>query len=126
MKHNRHEMSYGVTKNSIEYVCYIDKLEESFGTRIDYSKYTIDKEIGNYINKISDAKRNGKINEYVSEILTPNVNAVPTKITDHTAIKAMLAAYDNKYMGEEIANDVGVDEFANKITQIALGENYSR
>ncbi|MBR6670105.1 MAG: hypothetical protein IKL31_05085 [Ruminococcus sp.] len=124
MKHNRHEMSYGVTKNSIEYVCYIDKLEESFGTRIDYSKYTIDKEIGNYINKISDAKRNGKINEYVSEILTPN--AVPTKITDHTAIKAMLAAYDNKYMGEEIANDVGVDEFANKITQIALGENYSR
>jgi len=29
-------------------------------------------------------------------------------------------------MGEEIANDVGVDEFANKITQIALGENYSR
>jgi len=37
MKHNRHEMSYGVTKNSIEYVCYIDKLEESFGTRIDYS-----------------------------------------------------------------------------------------
>lgn len=60
----------------------------------------------------------------MSEILTPN--AVPTKITDHTAIKAMLAVYDNKYMGEEIANDVGVDEFANKITQIALGENYSR
>ena len=111
-------------RNGIEFIYSIQKIEDYYGTRIDYSEYTIDKEIGTYINKISDAKKNGHIDEFVLKTLTPN--AVPTKITDHTAIKAMLATYDNQYMSKEIANEIGVDEFANEITKIALGKSYSR
>lgn len=111
-------------RNGIEFIYSIQKIEDFYGTRIDYSEYTIDKEIGTYINKISDAKKMDILDEFVLKTLTPN--AVPTKITDHIAIKAMLATYDNQYMSKEIANEIGVDEFANNITMIALGESYTR
>ncbi len=111
-------------RNGIEFVYSIQKIEDCYGTRIDYSKYTIDKEIGNYINQISDAKDNGNIDEYIYELLTlPNL---PDKINNSTAIKAMMTTYKNKYVSKDMSNAHGVDEFANNIANIALGKSYSR
>lgn len=118
------ESSLEDIRNGIEFVYSIQKIEDCYGTRIDYSKYTIDKEIGNYINKISDAKDNGNIDEYIYELLTlPNL---PDKINNSTAIKAMMTTYKNKYVSKDMSNAHGVDEFANNIANIALGKSYSR
>lgn len=111
-------------KNSIEFIYSLDVIEEFYGTRIDYSKYTLDKEIGGYINQISESKAKGQLDEFVLHTITPQ--AVPEKITHNTAVVAMLAAYDNPYVTQAIANGFAVDEFVNKLTQLALGDSDTR
>ncbi|MBQ7009836.1 MAG: hypothetical protein IJN05_11600 [Ruminococcus sp.] len=113
-------------KNSIKFLYSIHEIEKYYGTRIDYSKYTLNKEIGNYINKISYHKYNGGYEDFMYDTFMLGVDA--NIVINNTPVAAFMATYDseNKYMGKENANEMGVDEFVNNVTQIALGKSYTR
>lgn len=110
--------------NGIDFTFAIGGIQEKYNTTFDFSTYTIDKEVGKYINKICEANANGTINQFVHESLMDMT--LPKNIAESVGVTAMLAIYPNDYMSSAMARQFGVDDFADRLCKTTFGKSYSR
>ncbi|MBR3680128.1 MAG: hypothetical protein IKL87_07995 [Oscillospiraceae bacterium] len=98
------------------------------GTDVDFSKYTLDNKLGNRLNDIDDAYRNGNIDSFLySVIIDPN-SEIEIEYLYLPAYAGLLASYDEygKYCGPEGIDEICMDAWANKICNIAFGTPYTK
>lgn len=96
------------------------------GTDVDFSKYTLDQELGEDLNAIDAAWRNGTIDEFIyDKWITGNIKPEYIYMPAYTGL---LASYDEygKYCGPEGIDEICMDAWANKICNIAFGTPYTK
>lgn len=116
-------------KNYTEFIYSIADIQEKFGTDVDFSKYTLNPEIGTYINDIDNAYRNGEIDNFLYDV---HMNGnIPSEYIYNSAIMSMLSSYDKNdtYMYNQDADVFCVDNFINILNDTveqAKGISYTR
>jgi len=104
---------------------YLGYAKKELGSNVDFTKYTLDKTVGEYLNSLEQAADNGTIvdmirNEWEGE-----------NIPEYPAIFLALESYDERYNGNQIiypgtANGYIVDRTVDDIINKALGRSYTR
>ncbi len=110
-------------ENGAEYLYEWRKTEEKFGTDINYSKYTIDKEIGSYLNELDDAYRNGTAKEYLyDKFVSENIS---DKCVKNPAIWALSCSYDvyENYLTSGDVRYMIMDEYIKELDKTVHGES---
>ena len=105
-----------------EYLYKWCQTQNMFETDVDFSKYTIDSEIGDYLNALDDAYRNGTAEEYIYDKFF--VGNISDKCVKNPAIWALTSSYDET-LGLNTA-DVEVrimDEYIKELNQTVHGES---
>ena len=77
-----------------EYLYEWCQTQNMFDTDVDFSKYTIDSEIGDYLNALDDAYRNGIAEEYIYDKFV--VGNISDKCKSNPAIWALSCSYDTR------------------------------
>ena len=68
-------------------------IQDSLQCDVDYSKYTINKDVGNFLNEADQAYRDGNFDQFMSDtILCGNVSP---DVLDNPGAMAILYSYDN-------------------------------
>lgn len=102
-------------KNCAEFVYLMRETEELFDTDVDFSKYTIDTEIGSFLNEMDDAYRNGQINDFLYD------KYVDGNITDkclyHVATMALAESYDiqTRYFTIPAVDELVMNDFIDRL-----------
>lgn len=123
------DYTYDDMKNYTEFIYSIADIQEKFGTDVDFSKYTLNPEIGTYINDIDNAYRNGEIDNFLYDV---HMNGnIPSEYIYNSAIMSMLSSYDKNdtYMYNQDADVFCVDNFINILNDTveqAKGISYTR
>lgn len=123
------DYTYDDMKNYTEFIYSIADIQEMFGTDVDFSKYTLNYEIGTYINDIDNAYRNGEIDNFLYDV---HMNGnIPSEYIYNSAIMSMLSSYDKNdtYMYNQSADVFCVDNFINILNDTveqAKGISYTR
>lgn len=80
--------------NNCKYFMYNFKvIQDSLQCDVDYSKYTINKDVGNFLNEADQAYRDGNFDQFMSDtILCGNVSP---DVLDNPGAMAILYSYDN-------------------------------
>ncbi len=110
-------------ENGAEYLYEWCDTEEKFGTDINYSKYTIDKEIGSYLNELDDAYRNGTAKEYLyDKFVSENIS---DKCVKNPAIWALSCSYDvyENYLTSGDVRYMIMDEYIKELDKTVHGES---
>ena len=114
-------------KNYTEFVYSIVDIQEMVGTgKIDYENYTLDKNIGSYINKIDDAYRECDIEGFLErEYMNCEMQA---DYYYNPAIISMMCSYDrnNIYLYDFNADDLCVNDFIDRLLEKTKGISYTR
>lgn len=116
-------------KSYTEFIYSIADIQEKFGTDVDFSKYTLNPEIGTYINDIDNAYRNGEIEDFLYNAYM-NGNMVEGG-WGHPAIESMLCSYDtnNIYGTGQDLNVVFMDSYIENLyerIEKSKGISYTR
>lgn len=96
------------------------------GTDVDFSKYTLDRELGEDLNAIDAAWRNGNIASFLyDKIIARNMNPEYGYLP---AYVGLLTSYDEcyKYTHPDGIDEICMDAWANKICNIAFGTPYTK
>ena len=96
-------------RKSSQLIYEIAAAEQMTGEKVDFTKYTLNKEIGEYINSLSEAAKNGTLHEKIR--LDWDEGKMPESCRSHPAAVGALAAYDIFYYGGETINKKTADEF---------------
>lgn len=107
-------------KKGIEFTFAIGTIQKTYNTTFDFSKYTINKEIGEYINKICEANTNGTIDQFVYESIKKISS--PENIVNSAGVMAMLATYPNKYINQATACQFEVNDFRERLCETVFGK----
>ena len=100
------ENSQDCIGNCVDFICNFNWVQSTMGNDVDYSKYTVDPAIGNYLNQVDDAYRNGQ--------------NVGLNYLDNPGVCGILRSY-----GYDV-NIENVNEFANRISQATFGTQLTR
>lgn len=116
-------------KNYTEFIYSIADIQEKFGTDVYFSKYTLNPEIGNYINNIDNAYRNGEIEDFLYNAYM-NGEMIEGG-WGHPAIESMLCSYDtnNIYGTGQDLNVVFMDSYIENLyerIEKSKGISYTR
>lgn len=112
------DYTYEELKNYTEFIYSLADIQDMFGTVVDFSKYTLNSEIGDYINSIDNAYRNDEIEVFLYDVYM-NCN-IPEEYIYNSAVMSIMCSYDkeNKYMREEFVDIDCVDDFINNLYSI--------
>jgi len=107
-----------------EYVYNIAKSQATYGTDVDFTKYTLDKKLGNYLNSIDEANRKGEIDQFLYGAL------METNMPEYLykpIVVAMWCSYDKneKYISTKSA-DYDIEGFVDKLCNIVYGKTYTK
>ena len=107
-----------------EYVYNIAKSQTTYGTDIDFTKYTLDKKLGNYLNSIDEANRKGEIDQFLYGAL---MEANMPEYLYKPIVVAMWCSYDKneKYISTKSA-DYDIEGFVDKLCNIVHGKTYTK
>lgn len=116
-------------KNYTEFIYSIADIQEKFGTDVDFSKYTLNPEIGTYINDIDNAYSNGEIEDFLYNAYM-NGEMIEGG-WGHPAIESMLCSYDtnNIYGTGQDLNIVFMDSYIENLyerIEKSKGISYTR
>ena len=123
------DYTYDDMKNYTEFIYSIADIQEMFGTDVDFSKYTLNYEIGTYINDIDNAYRNGGIEDFLYNAYM-NGEMIEGG-WGHPAIESMLCSYDtnNIYGTGQDLNIVFMDSYMENLykkIETTKGISYTR
>ena len=123
------DYTYDDMKNYTEFIYSIADIQEMFGTDVDFSKYTLNPEIGDYLNCIDEEYRKGKIEDFLYDVYM-NCN-IPEEYIYNTAIMSIMCSYDknNTYMRKEFVDMDCVDGFIANMSNIierTNGHSYTK
>ena len=110
-------------ENGAEYLYEWCQTQNMFDTDVDFSKYTIDSEIGDYLNALDDAYRNGTAESYLyNKFLLGNISE---KCKKNPAIWALSCSYDTRpaYFTTTIVEVEIMDEYIKELNQTVHGES---
>ena len=110
-------------ENGAEYLYEWCDTEEKFGTDINYSKYTINKEIGSYLNNLDNAYRNGQVKNFIyDKIIAGNISETCDK---NPAVWALTYSYDiyETYLLPSAVDEIIMDEYIKNFNQTVHGES---
>ena len=107
-----------------EYVYNIAKSQTTYGTDVDFTKYTLDKKLGNYLNSIDEANRKGEIDQFLYGAL---MEANMPEYLYKPIVVAMWCSYDKneKYISTKSA-DYDIEGFVDKLCNIVHGKTYTK
>lgn len=107
-----------------EYVYNIAKSQTKYGTDVDFTKYTLDKKLGNYLNSIDEANRKGEIDQFLYGAL---MEANMPEYLYKPIVVAMWCSYDKneKYISTKSA-DYDIEGFVDKLCNIVHGKTYTK
>lgn len=109
-----------------EYVYNIAQSQDTYGTDLDFTKYTLDKKLGNYLNSIDEAARNDTIENFIYDAYI--VGNIPSEYIKHPAVFSLLCSYDKnkKYISTMSVDYYCVDNFIDNICKITFGKTYTK
>ena len=99
-------------------------VQEILGCDVDYSRYTIDSEIGNFLNAADDAYRNGNFDQFMNYYIV-NGNASQNCL-NNPGLMAILYSYDEGKYLDYNSIDQQLDVVANGISVDVLGYGYTK
>lgn len=106
-----------------EYLYKWCQTQNMFDTDVDFSKYTIDSEIGDYLNALDDAYRNGTAEEYLyNKFLLGNISE---KCKKNPAIWALSCSYDTRpaYFTTTVVEVEIMDQYIKELDKTVHGES---
>ena len=105
-----------------EYLYKWCQTQNMFDTDVDFSKYTIDSEIGDYLNALDDAYRNGTAEEYIYDKFV--VGNISDKCVKNPAIWALTSSYDETLGLSTAVVEVRImDEYIKELDKTVHGES---
>lgn len=111
--------------NFKSFILQFERVIDHFNVQIDYSKYTIDSSVGNFLNEADYAYRNGQFDAFMEDKIV-NGNA-GQNILSNSGAMAILYSYDNgKYLNYDnfIAIDGMLDNNIDYINGVVQGHSY--
>lgn len=113
-------------KDSTKFVYMISWLQEACGTDLDFGKYTLDPSIGQFLNSIDDAYRNGTINDVLNDIFV-NGN-IPEEYMHSPSILPILSSYDRNstYVNSSFVDETCMNSFNESLCNIVFGYSYTK
>lgn len=102
-------------KNGAKFVYMMRQTQELFETDVDFSKYTIDPEIGSFINEMDDAYRNGQIYDFFYDKYM--VGNITDNCLNHAAVIALTYSYDikNRYLTIDAVDELVMNDFIDRL-----------
>ncbi len=106
-----------------EYLYKWCQTQNMFDTDVDFSKYTIDSEIGDYLNALDDAYRNGTAKEYIYDKFEEG--NISDKCVKNPAIWALSCSYDiyKLYLTSDVVEVEIMDEYIKELDKTVHGES---
>lgn len=107
----------------------IAQMKKDYGANVDFTKYTLNRTIGEYMNSLSNAADNGNLTDMIRNAWEND--DMPEDCLNHPAPYIALASYDEVYDNEQIlnafdANTYIVSEKVDEIISKCLGRSYTR
>lgn len=104
-------------------VCYTQEL---CGTDLNFEKYTLDPSIGQYLNSIDDAYRNGRIEEVLYDMFM-NGN-IPNDYLYNPSVLPIINSYDkdSTQLYSEFVDEYCMNAYIDNLCNTVLGYSYSR
>lgn len=107
----------------------IAQMKKDYGANLDFTKYTLNKKVGKYINSLSEAADNGKIPGIIKDFVKNK--SIPSEVADNPAVYIALASYDRSYGTNEMftlndANEYIVYEKIEELIEIVRGKKASQ
>ena len=104
---------------------YLAYAHKKLGSNVDFTKYTFNKTIGEYLNSIEQAADNGTLLNMIDDAW--NNDNMPEDCLNHPAPYLALESYDSEYDMNQIINPGGADNYivrqmVNDIINKALGK----
>lgn len=109
-----------------KFVYMINIVQEACGTDVDFEKYTLDPSIGQFLNSIDDAYRNGTINDVLNDIFV-NGN-VPQEYMYSPSTLPIISSYDRNftYTNSNIVDETCMNSFVDNLCGTVFGYSYTR
>ena len=103
--------------------------KKELGSNVDFTKYTLNKEIGDYLNFLEESADNGTIIDVIYDAW--NNDNMPEVCLNHPAPYLLLESFDEKYNGNMIISSGSVnyyilDRTVDDIISRAFGYEYHR
>lgn len=113
-------------KNAINFYYNTRWIANMCGTDVDFSKYTLDQELGEDLNAIDAAWRNGNIDSFLYDKVF--AGGIKQEYLYSPAYTGLLTSYDEcyKYTHPDGIDEICMDAWANKICNIAFGTPYTK
>ena len=107
----------------------IAQMKKDYGANVDFTKYTLNRTIGEYMNSLSNAADNGNLTDMIRNAWEND--DMPEDCLNHPAPYIALASYDEVYDNEQIlnsrdANAYIVSEKVDEIISKCLGRSFTR
>ena len=96
----------------------------TLGTSVDFTKYTLNRELGLYLNKIVDAYKNGNFDNFiVDQYVNKKMNS---KFLNNPAVLTLLYSFDSghKYISQSYLDENYLNPFINDLSYRAYGTPY--
>lgn len=110
-------------EDAAEYLYKWCQTQNMFDTDVDFSKYTIDSEIGDYLNALDDAYRNGTAEEYIYDKFEEG--KISQKCINNPAVWALSCSYDiyKLYLTSDVVEVEIMDEYIKELDKTVHGES---
>ena len=106
--------SQGDLLNSKDFMYSFNMVENTMGTDVDYTKYTINWSDGDFLNRADQAYREGWFDSFIEQ----NLGNIP----NNPGVMGILYSYDKgRYLNSEDINTNYIDPFINRVSQAAYG-----
>ena len=112
--------------NSRDFIYRFNYVQQKFGNDVDYSKYTLNPIIGEELNQMDDAYRNGSFDEYMIDKIV-NGNIDPACLAN-PGFMCILSSYDewSDYIFRFNVDEMCMDEFMSCIIENVYGHSYTK
>lgn len=112
--------------NCTKFVYKICYAQELCGTDLDFEKYTLDPSIGQFLNDIDDAYRNGTINEVLYNIFM-DANILEQYLYN-PSILPVLNSYDRNctQVDSDLVDYFCMDAYIDNLCKTVLGDSYTK
>ena len=110
-------------KNYTEFIYTITDIQDTFGTDIDFSDYTLEREIGDYLNYVDEEYRYGDIEKVICDAFMNG--EIPEICAYNPAVLSIMCSCDknNTYITEQNTNNLFMNEYINNLSRIVTSTN---
>ena len=115
-----------ILEESREFFYKFSTVQSLYGTQVDFTKYTIDPDIGNYLNQVEQAYLNGTFDSFMTDqIVNGNIQ---DKYKNNIAVMTLMCSYDknHKYINQTDVDNNYMNDFINHISEISYGHSYTK